>query len=74
VFVLAFATSLAFGIDPGTEVYEQDRMRAHLVKCFRANSSISFLAVWTDFLLGHMVGLTFWVVLCIKYSEVMYLL
>ena len=42
VFVLAFATSLAFGIDPGTEVYEQDRMRAHLVKCFRANKFSQF--------------------------------
>ena len=32
MFALAFATSLAFGIDPASQIYEQDGYLAHFFK------------------------------------------
>ena len=53
-FALAFATSLAFEMDPSSQIYEQDRMRLHLANCFKINnaSSPSFLAIKIDFSFG----------------------
>ena len=42
VYALAFATSLAFGVDPASQVYDQDRMRYHLANCFEANKFSQF--------------------------------
>ena len=42
VFALAFATSLAFGMDPASQIYEQDRMRLHLANCFKVNKFSQF--------------------------------
>ena len=36
VFAIAIATSLAFGINPTANIFEQDCMRRHLCKCLEA--------------------------------------
>ena len=35
VFAIAFAVALAFGSNPGRQNFDQDAMRAHLVRCFK---------------------------------------
>ena len=42
LYALAFATSLAFGIDPASQVYDQNRMKRHLANCFEANKFSQF--------------------------------
>ena len=42
LYALDFATSLAFGIDPASQVYDQNRMRRHLANCFEANKFSQF--------------------------------
>lgn len=42
VFALAFATSLAFGMDPASQIYVQDRMRLHLANCYKAKKFSQF--------------------------------
>ena len=34
LFAIAMATAIAFGIDPGSQEFNQGEMRTHLVKCF----------------------------------------
>ena len=45
VFAIAFATAIAFGINPSKLKLKQEAMRAHLVYCFSAKKdvSVSFL-------------------------------
>ena len=42
IYALAFATSLAFGMDPASQVYDQDRVRRRLANCFEANKFFQF--------------------------------
>ena len=34
VFFIAFATAIAFGQNPATQMFQQQSMRAHLINCF----------------------------------------
>ena len=42
VFVIAFATSLAFGSDPSSFIYEDDKIRQHLKNCFSSGKLSEF--------------------------------
>ena len=35
VYAIAFAVAIAFGVNPGRQNFNQDMMRAHLVRCFK---------------------------------------
>ena len=35
VFAIAFATDLAFGLNPASHYYEQDKLRPHFIECLK---------------------------------------
>ena len=42
VFVVAFATSIAHGVDPNTVIYDRRSLRSHLQKCLAADNLTPF--------------------------------
>ena len=42
VFAIAFATSMAFGLDISTSAFHQEKMRLHLARCFTENKLTVF--------------------------------
>ena len=42
LFALAFATDLCHGVDPQTQAYDQENMRAHYVSCLESHEMIPF--------------------------------
>ena len=42
LFAIAFATELAFGHDPSNFIFDQSKMRQHLIKCFESRSISRF--------------------------------
>ena len=42
VFAIAFATSIAFGLDISTSAFHQEKMRLHLARCFTENKLTVF--------------------------------
>ena len=42
LFSLAFATDLCHGIDPVTQAYDQEKMRAHYVSCLESREMVPF--------------------------------
>ena len=42
LFALAFATDLCHGVDPQTQAYDQENMRAHYVSCLESHEMVPF--------------------------------
>ena len=42
VFAIAFATSLAFGVDVNAATFDREKMRLHLARCFTENKLTVF--------------------------------
>ena len=42
LFALAFATDLCHGVDPQTQAYDQENMRAHYVDCLESQEMVPF--------------------------------
>ena len=44
VFAIAFATDLAFGLNPASHHYEQDKLRPHFITCLKSEQMTPFLS------------------------------
>ena len=42
VFAIAFATDLAFGLNPASHHYEQDKFRPHFIQCLKSEQMTPF--------------------------------
>lgn len=42
VFAIAFATDLAFGLNPASHYYEQDKLRPHFIECLKSQQMTPF--------------------------------
>ena len=42
VFAIAFATDLAFGLNPASHHYEQDELRPHFIECLKSEQMAPF--------------------------------
>ena len=48
LFVIAFSVDLSYGIDPSAVLYDQSRMRKHLIQCFDKMKLTQFPRFRTD--------------------------
>ena len=48
LFAIAFSVDLCYGIDPSAVVYDQSRMRKHLIECFDKMKLTQFPLFQTD--------------------------